>query len=64
MSEDGDYVGSAVTAIEDIEIFDYDEYEFLFGPLPVTGIEDLEDRADYEDQYERDEYESEYIEDE
>ena len=51
MSEDGDYVGSAVTAIEDIEIFDYDEYEFLFGPLPLTGIEDLEDRADYEADY-------------
>lgn len=40
MSESGDYVGSAVTAIEEIEIFDYDEYVLLFGELPLDGIEE------------------------
>jgi len=50
VSDDGGYSGSEVTAIDEIEIYDYDEYLELYGDLPLGGIEESEyDDAEYDD---------------
>jgi hypothetical protein len=39
---DLDYLGSAGTFVDEIEIYDMDDYIALFGELPITGLEDSE----------------------
>lgn len=41
--EASDYVGAAAIAIDEIEIFDYDEYVDIFGDLPLDGIEETDE---------------------
>ena len=56
--DDGGYSGSEVTAIDEIEIYDYDEYVELYGEVPLGGIEEQDEtEPEYEVDYERDDYE-------
>jgi hypothetical protein len=54
VSDEGGYSGSEVTAIDDIEIYDYDEYLAIYGELPLGGIEEQDetepDYGDYNDE--------------
>lgn len=57
--DDGGYSGSEVTAIDEIEIYDYDEYVDIYGELPLGGIEESPDADEYEYDYEPQEYDLE-----
>jgi len=45
--DDGGYSGSEVTAIDEIEIYDYDEYLAQYGELPLGGIEEQDETEPY-----------------
>lgn len=50
--DDGGYSGSEVTAIDEIEIYDYDEYIAEYGELPLGGIEETDEtEPDYDAEF-------------